>query len=212
MIRVTRSIAVLLVAAFPMLATGAHAEIPRVVLDQGNPQPIKIAIPDFYAGSPADAQVGADVARVVSDDLERSGLFAPIDPKAFIQDSASLQQSPRFNDWKLINAQALVSGVAQSRGNGQINGSIFVSKIWDGYATKNLLSNIGSPELRWAGGGGNGVFYNHCWADDMLNRFPFLPPPSTKQLKVVSTRTVSAPSVRSMRYAAISGSPIACPS
>jgi TolB protein len=128
MIRVTRFIAALLFAAVPMLATGAHAEIPRVVLDQGNPQPIKIAIPDLYAASPADAQVGADVARVVSADLERSGLFAPIDPKAFIQDSASLQQAPRFNDWKLINAQALVSGVAQSRGNGQINVQF---RLWD---------------------------------------------------------------------------------
>jgi TolB protein len=128
MMRVTRFIAALLFAAVPMLATGAHAEIPRVVLDQGNPQPIKIAIPDLYAASPADAQVGADVARVVSADLERSGLFAPIDPKAFIQDSASLQQAPRFNDWKLINAQALVSGVAQSRGNGQINVQF---RLWD---------------------------------------------------------------------------------
>jgi TolB protein len=52
------------------------------------------------------------VARVVSADLERSGLFAPMDPKAFIQDSASLQQSVRFQDWKLINAQALVTGAA----------------------------------------------------------------------------------------------------
>jgi len=135
MIRVTRFIAVLLVAAFPMLATGAHAEIPRVVLDQGNPQPIKIAIPDLYAASPADAQVGADVARVVSADLERSGLFAPIDPKAFIQDSASLQQSPRFNDWKLINAQALVSGLAQSLGNGQINVQF---RLWDVFGGQQI--------------------------------------------------------------------------
>jgi TolB protein len=129
MMRVTRFIAVLFLAAVPMLAAGvAHAEIPRVVLDQGNPQPIKIAIPALYAASPADAQVGADVAQVVSADLERSGLFAPIDPKAFIQDSASLQQSPRFNDWKLINAQALVSGLAQSKGNGQINVQF---RLWD---------------------------------------------------------------------------------
>ncbi len=133
--RVTRFIAVLFLAAVPMLAGGAHAEIPRVVLDQGNPQPIKIAIPDFYAASPADAQVGADVARVVSADLERSGLFAPIDPKAFIQDSASLQQSPRFNDWKLINAQALVSGLAQSRGNGQINVQF---RLWDVFGSQQI--------------------------------------------------------------------------
>jgi hypothetical protein len=76
-------------------------------------------------------------------------------------------------------------------GNGQINGSVIVSKIWDNHTTKNLLSEVGSPELKWNGGGGNGVFYNHCWADDMLTKFPFLPPPPTKQLKVLSTRTVT---------------------
>jgi TolB protein len=129
MMRVTGFLAALFFVAAPLLAPdAANAEIPKVVLDKGNPEPIKIAIPDLYATTPADAQIGADVARVVTADLERSGLFAPIDPKAFIQDSASLQQAPRFNDWKLINAQALVSGLAQSRGNGQINVQF---RLWD---------------------------------------------------------------------------------
>jgi hypothetical protein len=75
-------------------------------------------------------------------------------------------------------------------GNGQINGQLFISKFWDHHTTKNLLSEVGSPEMSWSGGGGNGIFYNHCWADDMLTKFPFLPPPATKQLKVLSTRTV----------------------
>jgi hypothetical protein len=75
-------------------------------------------------------------------------------------------------------------------GNGQINGQLFISKFWDHHTTKDLLSEVGSPEMSWSGGGGNGIFYNHCWADDMLTKFPFLPPPATKQLKVLSTRTV----------------------
>ena len=75
-------------------------------------------------------------------------------------------------------------------GNGQINGSVIISKIWDDHTTKNLLSEIGSPQLTWNGGGGNGIYYNHCWADDMLSKFPFVPPPPTKQLKVLGTRTV----------------------
>src|SRR3546814_15822286 len=51
-----------------------------------------------------------DIANVVSADLERSGLFKPIDPRAFIQTAASLQTQPRFADWRVINAQALVNG------------------------------------------------------------------------------------------------------
>src|SRR3546814_10704817 len=47
---------------------------------------------------------------VVAADLERSGLFRPVDKRAFIQDAASLRLGPRFGDWRLINAEALVSG------------------------------------------------------------------------------------------------------
>jgi hypothetical protein len=68
---------------------------------------------------------------------------------------------------------------------------MFVSKMWDDHSTKNLLSEPGAPTMHWNGGGGNGIFYNHCWADDMLGKFAFIPPPSTKQLKVLSTRTVT---------------------
>ncbi len=76
-------------------------------------------------------------------------------------------------------------------GNGQINGSVIVAKIWDGWQTQNLLSTMGSPTMHWNGGGGNGIYYDHCWAEDMLNKIPFLPPPPAKQLKVLSTRTLS---------------------
>ncbi len=102
-----------LIAAIVLVAVsfGARAE-PVIDIQSGGVKPMPIAIPEFFGNGP-DAQVGNDVARVVSDDLERSGLFAPIDHKAFIQDAASLQNGPRFQDWKLINAQALVSGVAQ---------------------------------------------------------------------------------------------------
>jgi TolB protein len=115
------------------LSFAAKAEL-VIDITGGTVKPMPIAIPTFFGNGP-DAQIGADVARVVSDDLERSGLFAPIDPKAFIQDSASLQQSPRFNDWKLINAQALVSGLAQSRGNGQINVQF---RLWDVYGGQQM--------------------------------------------------------------------------
>ncbi|HTM05116.1 MAG TPA: pilus assembly PilX N-terminal domain-containing protein [Vicinamibacterales bacterium] len=76
-------------------------------------------------------------------------------------------------------------------GGGQINGELLVANIWNNHTDQTLRTELGSPELSWSGGGGNGVFYNHCWADDMLTKFPFLPPPSTKQLKIISTRTVT---------------------
>src|SRR3546814_13883552 len=54
--------------------------------------------------------VGQDVARVIRADLERSGLFAPIDPKAHIQTPAAMRVQPRFSDWRMLNVDALVNG------------------------------------------------------------------------------------------------------
>lgn len=73
-------------------------------------------------------------------------------------------------------------------GNGQINGSLFVSKIWDNHTDKNLLSSVGSPTVHWNGGGGNGIYYDHCLATNLMAAVPFTPPPSTKPLKVLSLR------------------------
>ena len=57
---------------------------------------------------------------MISDNLERSGLFIPIDKKAFIQTNKSLSQQPRFEDWKVIKAQHLVAGKI-SGSNGKIS-------------------------------------------------------------------------------------------
>lgn len=73
-------------------------------------------------------------------------------------------------------------------GSGQILGSVLIAKIWDDHTTKNLLPTLGSPTVAWNGGGNNGIKYDHCWADKLLSRVPFAPPPSTKPLKVLSFR------------------------
>ena len=125
MMRLTALIALVVTLMVPRLVLAE----PTIILGVDHPpQPMPIAIPDLYAANPGDAQVGSDVARVVAADLERSGLFAPIDQKAFIQDNASLQQNIRFQDWKLINAQALVVGSAKALPGGQVNVQF---RLWD---------------------------------------------------------------------------------
>jgi hypothetical protein len=81
--------------------------------------------------------------------------------------------------------------VYQGGGFPEINGTVFVAKIWDDHTTKNLLSTLGSPYMDWNGGGGNGIYYDHCWVENLIPVIPFTPPPSTKPLKILSTRTVS---------------------
>ena len=65
------------------LAPPAAAEL-KVDITRGNVEPLRIAIPNFAAGAPASAEHGRNVAEVVAADLERSGLFRPVDQRAFI--------------------------------------------------------------------------------------------------------------------------------
>jgi TolB protein len=66
----------------------ARAEL-QIDISKGNVSPLPIAISTLDAEDPAAAKVGVDAAGVVRADLERSGLFKPIDPAAFIQTPAA---------------------------------------------------------------------------------------------------------------------------
>src|SRR5882672_6043569 len=74
--------AVLLLCVGASVASSADLVID---LNRPNPKPLPIAIPAFVGGNPNETQLGRDVAGVVGADLERSGLFRPIESKAFIE-------------------------------------------------------------------------------------------------------------------------------
>ncbi len=62
-----------------LFAAGTRAAELSIDVTKGNAQPLPIAIAPLYGAAPDDAQLGSDIANVVSADLERSGLFKPID-------------------------------------------------------------------------------------------------------------------------------------
>ena len=82
----------------------------EVTLTEGSVKPTPIAITDFFSDDETNIKIGKNISTVISNNLERSGLFLPLDNKSFIQDSKSLSNQPRFEDWKVIKAQHLISG------------------------------------------------------------------------------------------------------
>ena len=106
-------------------ATPAFAAL-SVDVTQGNAQPLPIAIPDFVAPD----QNGANIAQVVRADLERSGLFKPVDPKAYVDRIANIDVVPNFGNWRVINAQALVSGSVTAQPDGLLQVKF---RLWDVY-------------------------------------------------------------------------------
>ena len=79
----------------------------RIIVPEGDFAPVPIAIPNFAAGTPSDGDVGAGVTQVITNNLRRSGLFAPIDQAAYLEKVVNFDVVPQFNNWKTINAQAL---------------------------------------------------------------------------------------------------------
>ena len=122
------------IACLAVVSGAARAEL-NIDITRGNIDPMPIAITDFYSDQPGTAGVGRDAAAVIAADLERSGLFAPIDSRAFIQSAESLQARPRFSDWRVINSQALVSGSVTFEEDGRLR---FEFRLWDVFAEAQM--------------------------------------------------------------------------
>jgi TolB protein len=115
------------------MASPAHAVV-ELNITQGTLQPLPIAIVDFAGDGSIDPQVARDVSSVVANDLRASGLFVPIDPAAFIDQGAGPDTLPRFEDWRVVNAQALVVGRIGSS-EGRLRAEF---RLWDVFAGKQL--------------------------------------------------------------------------
>ena len=116
-------------------AQPAFAQL-RVDVTQGVSQPLPIAIPDFVPATPAEAQAGANIAGVVRADLERSGLFKPIDPKAYVDRITNINVVPNFANWRVINAQGLVTGQVTMQADGRLRVDF---RLWDVYGESQML-------------------------------------------------------------------------
>jgi len=121
-----------------VLPLAARAEL-KVDITRGYFEPMPIAVTEFASPSEGAADVGRDLSKVISSDLERSGLFKPVDPRAFIQSRATVHVQPTFNEWRVINAQALVTGAAEM----QLDGRLKIEfRLWDVFAEQQLLGLV----------------------------------------------------------------------
>lgn len=120
------------------LCTGTWPASAELTIDitRGTVEPLPIAVTSFLGSTPGETQFGRDIAGVVAADLERSGLFRPIDPRAFIQTDQALTTLPRFGDWRVINAQALVQGRARMVEDGRLKVEF---RLWDVFAEQQMV-------------------------------------------------------------------------
>ena len=133
-----RAFAVFAMASVLVAAGSAIAAV-EIDITRGNIDPVPVAITDLYSQVPETARVGADISGVVISNLARSGLFKPLDKKAFLQKPEALLVQPRFGDWRVINAQALMTGRVEMQSDGQLKVEF---RLWDVFAGEQMTGLV----------------------------------------------------------------------
>ena len=80
--------------------------------------------------------IGSEISLIVENNLKTSGLFNPLNKDAFLQAPDIANLKPRFEDWSLIKAQALITGKVNF-----IDKKLRVEfRLWDVLAGKEILA------------------------------------------------------------------------
>lgn len=104
----------------------------EVDINEANLRPRPIAVPAFLSDDP---KLGQEIATIVSNDLQSSGLFQPLDPRTFIERIQDPNVAPRAADWRSIGAEALVVGRVGQTDGGRLRAEF---RLWDVVLTKQL--------------------------------------------------------------------------
>ena len=114
-------------------ASAAQAEL-KIDITKGNVEPMPIAVTTLTGEGAGDAS-GSAMSAVIAADLERSGLFRPINKQAFIEQVTNGDAIPRYTDWRQINAQALVTGTITPVGGDKVKISF---RLWDALGQQQI--------------------------------------------------------------------------
>lgn len=117
----------------------------EVDITRGNLEPLPIAVSSLYheqgsqeiiQGEKIIKNVGEEISKIIEANLKRSGLFNPLKKNSFLQSSDIAHIKPKFEDWRLIKAQALVSGkvtISENRLRTEF-------RLWDVIAAKEMIA------------------------------------------------------------------------
>ena len=117
----------------------------EVDITRGNLDPLPIAVSplhiesgskDVKQGEKIIKNIGEEISKVVEVNFRRSGLFNPLKKESFVQNPDIAHIKPRFEDWRLIKAQALVTGkvkVTEDKLRVEF-------RLWDTVAAKEMIA------------------------------------------------------------------------
>ena len=117
----------------------------EVDITRGNLEPLPIAVSPLYIepgskdvkqGDKIIKNIGEEISEVIEVNFRRSGLFNPLKKASFVQNPDIAHVKPRFEDWRLIKAQALVTGKVNITDE-----KLRVEfRLWDVVAAKEMIA------------------------------------------------------------------------
>ncbi|MEC8100620.1 MAG: Tol-Pal system protein TolB, partial [Pseudomonadota bacterium] len=108
----------------------------NIDVTQGRIEPLPIAIVDFNYDYDNEQIFSTQINALVSKNLGNTGLFKILPETAFLQEKSEVFLQPLFSDWKLIDANFLITGKLQLENN-----LLKISfKLWDVYQEKIILN------------------------------------------------------------------------
>ena len=133
-----------LVLLFVLIPIKAIALI-EVDITRGNLNPLPIAVSPLSIDNKSNKilkeilkkeNIGSEISIVVENNLKTSGLFNPLNKDAFLQEADIAHLKPRFEDWALIKAQALITGKVTYQDE-----KLRVEfRLWDVLAAKEMMA------------------------------------------------------------------------
>lgn len=114
----------------------------RIDITQGNMDPIPIALLKFNSVNEEANEISGNINSVVSNNLQRSGLFEVLPKKLFFDLSIPFEKKPNFSDWKITTAQGLVHGKIKLN-----NDKLDIEfRLWDILTKKQMVAQKLSTE------------------------------------------------------------------
>ena len=115
----------------------------EIDITRGNLDPLPIAISPLHVDIKSEnyegikiKELGNDISKIVENNFRSTGLFNPLKKEAFVQKPDIAHLKPRFEDWRLIKAQALVTGKILVK-----DGKLKVEfRLWDLAAAKEMTA------------------------------------------------------------------------
>ncbi|MBT5574567.1 MAG: Tol-Pal system protein TolB [Alphaproteobacteria bacterium] len=126
-----------------LLSNLAIAQTTRIEITDGQVERIPIAIADFTGPDGIVSAEGRQISKIISDDLQNSGLFETVDSAAFIDPPSSPDITPNFANWGPLGVEGLIVGSAYFDSDNVLQ---IEFKLWDVVTQKPLTEGGGNAD------------------------------------------------------------------